>query len=414
MLAQERRFGSSVAMALSNPRSRRGWTSVATVALLVSVAASYALARGSSSGEDAASTVRKPLPALYVAPGGSDAARCLRESPCASFDRAYRSARPGQVVVVRGGTYPPQTIEPKPLKRAGGNVVFRPARGARVRIEGALVVQASRIEIRDMAASRFESVAGDRQTFRNLDVDLFYIKGSSNVAVIGGDVGPHANDDSQVKSYEGRVPTGILIDGVYFHDAVKSDPKAHTECLQFGSGIDVVVRRSRFERCANHDIFIRSWGTANGTAHPLRGFTIENNFFGKTVNGYYSLRLAALPGWPCEDFLIRNNSALQNMYSDCEARNVRFLANIQPSKSRYGCTRSYGAVWDWNVYGEGAPCGPHDVVRRVVFRDAEALDLHLAPRAAARGRGAPGNVPATDIDGERRPTGKPDAGADEL
>lgn len=382
---------------------------MAAVALLVSVAAGFALTRSSESSAPA--KPKKPV-RLYVAPDGNDAARCTEAAPCASFNRAYRRARPGHVVIVEGGTYPPQTIDPKPLKRSGPNVVFRPAPGARVTIRGALVVRASRIEIRDMAASRWESITADRQVFRNLDVDLLYIKGSSNVSVIGGDVGPHENDDSQVKSEAGRVPTNIVFDGVYFHDAKKTNPKAHTECLQFGSGINVVVRRSRFERCANHDIFIRSWGTANGTAHPLRGFTIENNFFGRTENGYYSLRLARLEGWPCEDFLIRNNSALQNMYSDCEARNVRFLANIQPSQSRRNCERS-GAVWDWNVYGSGQPCGPNDIVRRVAFDDERSLDLHLAPGAAAIGRGAPDSVPATDIDGERRPLADPDAGADE-
>jgi hypothetical protein len=402
-------------------RLRGGLIAAATVVLLVSIAWAISLARELAPA-DAAAYENAARPGRgaearprqhYVSPSGSDAAPCTEAAPCASLDRAYRRARPGHVVVMAAGTYPAQTIEPKPLKRAGPNVVIRPAPGARVVIDGALVVRASRLELRGLTATRWESVSADHQIFRDMDVGVLYIKGSTHVSVIGGDVGPYENDDSQIKSHEGRVPANLLFDGVYFHDAIKENPKAHTECLQFGSGIGVVIRRSRFERCANHDIFIRSWGTANGTAHPLRDFTIENNFFGKTTSGYYSLRLAAQEGWPCERFLIRNNSALQNMYSDCEARDVRFLANIQPSQSRRNCERSDGGVWDWNVYGDGQRCGAHDIVRRTRFRNPDDLDLHLTENAAAVGRGARGSVPAEDIDGQARPLGEPDAGADE-
>jgi hypothetical protein len=284
-----------------------------------------------------------------------------------------------------------------------------------VRIDGGLVVRGSHIELRDLEAELWKSELAEDQTFRDLDVDLLFIRGSSGVRVLGGDVGPSVDDDSQVSSLAGQVPRNLLFDGVYFHDARKESPSAHTECLQFGSGVDVVVRASRFRRCSDHDLFIRSWGTLNDSPHPLRGFTIENNFFDKTLRGYYSLRLAAQPGWPCEAFLIRNNSALQNMYSDCEARDVRFLANIQPSMSKSACRSAHGAVWDWNVYRSGMRCRSHDVVApRLRFQNAGALDLHLRPRSPALGRAASGVVPSRDIDGQARPRGgRADAGADE-
>lgn len=283
--------------------------------------------------------------------------------PCRSFARAYRLARPGQVVLMRGGTYPAQTVEAAGRPRGGRPVVFRPASGARVVVDGALVVEASNVEFRRLAATVLESVGASRQTFRGLDVDLLFIKGSRRVSVIGGDVGPTENDDSQVTSHEGRVPANILFDRVRFHDAVRTDPDAHTECLQIGAGVGVTIRRSRFERCAVHDVFIASWGRANGNRHPLRNFTIEKNVFGKTLEGHYSLRLAYKDDVPCRNFVIRDNVAAQNMYSDCEARGVRFLRNRQPSMSRHACEGSAGAVWDWNVYARGEPCGPNDVVR---------------------------------------------------
>jgi hypothetical protein len=163
--------------------------------------------------------------------------------------------------------------------------------------------------------------------------------------------------------------------------------------------------------CADHDIFIRSWGNANDSPHPLPDFTIENNFFGKTLRGYYSLRLAEQTGWPCERFVVRNNSALQNMYSDCEAGDVRFIANLQPSNTTRACA---GSVWDYNVYAEGEACSPNDIVAPLGYVNPEALDLHLAPGSAALGHGPPDGVAVTDIDGQQRPRGdRPDAGADE-
>ena len=42
------------------------------------------------------------------------------------------------------------------------------------------------------------------------------------------------------------MPTNILIDGVYFHDIVRTNPAAHTECLQIMAGNGIVIRNSRF------------------------------------------------------------------------------------------------------------------------------------------------------------------------
>ena len=267
---------------------------------------------------------------------------------------------------------------------------------------------ASHVEFRDLAADDwYARTPADDVILRNLDVDLFIIGSASNVQILGGDVGPHENSDPIVGQWAGPPPTGIVIDGVHFHDIVKVAPEAHTECLQFTAGVDVTIRNSRFERCTHTMIFIKA------DQGPLRNFLIENNWFDRTIDGYYSLRLAAKEGRVCQDFLVRNNSALQAMYSDCEAKNVRFVANLQPEKSAYSCSTSFGAVWDWNIYGSGEPCGPHDLVASLGFRDPAAFDLHLRRDAAAVDR-SPAVAPRTDIDGQARPLGsRPDAGADE-
>ena len=47
----------------------------------------------------------------FVATDGSDSGSCQAQSPCQTFNRAYEVASPGEVVDVRGGTYPTQRIE---------------------------------------------------------------------------------------------------------------------------------------------------------------------------------------------------------------------------------------------------------------------------------------------------------------
>jgi hypothetical protein len=208
----------------------------------------------------------------------------------------------------------------------------------------------------------------DHVTLQQIVADgAIYITGAANVAVLGGQVysATPVTSDSQIASYSGLVPTSILFDGVSFHDWVDAGPTAganHIECLQIGAGINVTIRNSSFQRCATHDIFVRSWGTLNGNPSPLRNFTIQNNYLGATIGGYYSLRLALQTGWPCTNFLIASNTALQNMFSDCTAVGVQFLGNTQPSMSPYSCTHLFGAIWSGNIFATGVTCGSNRVL----------------------------------------------------
>jgi len=362
---------------------------------------------------------------LYVSVGGSDSGRCSKPKPCASFDRAYRVARPGQTVEVAAGTYPGQRIQFDGDKRSSHDVVFEPVRGASVRVAGEVFVDARHLEFRRMVFAdgwQTRSTAAD-VTFRGIRSRQLFIFSAQQVRVLGGAIGPspRATYDSIISSATGGPPPrNILFDGVYFHDWVDVDPGQanHIECLQIGSGVNVIIRRSRFRRCGTHDIFVRSWGSLNETTHPLRSFTIENNFFDKTTNGYYSVQVAEGldPNTRCENFLIRNNSALQGFHIACPAGGqfgVQVYANILPWMSRGECDLA-GSRWDYNVYASGQRCGGHDRIGASGFVDPGQFDLRLRRGAAAINHGDPNSFPRVDIFGQRRPKGRrPDAGADE-
>src|SRR2546421_7271730 len=66
-------------------------------------------AYGPSSGRPA-SGAASSHPTVFVSARGSDSAPCTRARPCASFERAYRAAKPGQIVAVMGGTYGYQEV----------------------------------------------------------------------------------------------------------------------------------------------------------------------------------------------------------------------------------------------------------------------------------------------------------------
>jgi Big-like domain-containing protein len=358
-----------------------------------------------------------PLPAasLYVAAGGAANAPCTPAAPCSSLDRAYHLASPGQVIEVAGGNYPGQGVGADPSKANGPDVYFRPAAGQIARFGEISTNGATHIEFRDLTAS-FSVISSDHITLRNIDPtgidgNTVYITSSSDVAVIGGDWGPTDPDDiSQVKpaSASSPVPTNITFDGVYFHDATRrSDPSAHTDCLQFGGARNVTIANSTFVRCETESVFVRSWF---GNASLSSNFVVENNFFGATNVGYYTLIFADANGMT--NALVRYNSFAQAPRTDA-ANNIRFVANVGPL-SDYACVR--GVDYEYNVWSD-AKCSSTDIQAPSGFVDASkaANDLHLRAGAAAIGKGSPSEAPAADIDGQPRPQppSRADAGADQ-
>lgn len=346
---------------------------------------------------------------LFVSVSGSDAGSCTQAAPCRSFGYAYRAARAGQVVEVAAGSYPTQQIDLDSTKTSSEDVVFRPAAGASV-TTGQISVYGRHVEFQDMTVSGWYARQGAEDlTFRDLIVrGGIFVTSASNINIVGGEVGPGDSYDSQIKASNttgAPVPTNILIDGVDFHDWTRvANPAAHIECLQFGAGDGITIRNSRFRNCETQGLFFRSWG---GTAR-IRNVTIENNFFDATTVGYYPLRIATFSGVTYDNIQVRYNSGLQSFLIDeGSTTNVRWVGNVAP---RSRCTP--GQTYSHNVW-QGAACSATDKNAAAGFTNPTSTDLHLTTTAAAIGAGDPNDHPTTDIDGQPRNDGAPDAGADE-
>jgi hypothetical protein len=273
---------------------------------------------------------------IRVAPDGSDANPCTRAAPCASFDRAYRLAAPGQTILIGRGTYPAQTIRVDPSKvDAPADVVFRPAPGATVDVAGNLVMYGSHavfagspkhddFKLRKLVN---EGTAGpttsNHVTFENLDGESFGIGPNRDITIRGGDWGPSVacfprgsatdpaswcpadgpyaltGNDGNEGNFENVIgpdgdiasqwPERIVLDGLTIHDQNSLDlDRLHTGGLFLISGGPITIRNTKFSRNAVYQIQVQNFtdreccGMDYGPVHDA---TLENNWFAPPVRG---------------------------------------------------------------------------------------------------------------------------------
>ena len=239
---------------------------------------------------------------VFVSGAGSDRNPCTREEPCASFDRAYRGAAPGEIVEVAGGVYPEQDIVADGRARGSDRVVFRPAKGAKVRVSGLRLGNDSegagpvgltieRVTVAKPSGRQGTVVAlgGTRDVvLEDIDAASFYLNGVADFTISGGDWGPCRTTGNEQTDGCGNskidanpANRNITIEDAVFHDyRITPGSGAHFECLIVFSGTDISVRRNRFRNCEFFDIFVQ-----HGPAQPVRGMRIENNWFDTPWNG---------------------------------------------------------------------------------------------------------------------------------
>jgi hypothetical protein len=249
-------------------------------------------------------------PSYFVAPTGSDSNPCTsRHAPCASWNAAYQRAKPGSIVGVACGMYPPQDIVmPRVSRASSAKVTFRPDGNCkRVTVLGSLDLQAEHLAVEDVdvvdAPDQLTLNGGGRARIHvwpeNISgptpIDIAVLNGSANyvdvhssrdVVIRGGVYGNQPNYGSHVGSFASaqQGAENILFDGVTFRDVypdaqLDNDPRA--TCLTLRNFVGVTVRRSRFYNCQFYDIFMRSEGRWKWPQN--KDFVAENNLFGPTL-----------------------------------------------------------------------------------------------------------------------------------
>lgn len=362
-----------------------------------------------------------------IALDGSDSNPCTTERPCRTFNRAYHVAPVGAIVEVRAGSYGDQILSgPRP---GGRPVVFRPAPQADVSV-GELRTDpngAGNFEIRGMTLADAYLASGTHDvTLRGNTMQLFYLRTTSNVSIIGGKVGGQllSPNSPTIGAADTAPSRNTVIDHVLFHD-IRIDPSVvpaqHGECLFVQEADGLIIRNSTFRDCSDFDIYFHQ---ISGGGNP-RNVVLENNFFGTTTEGgFYTLFFRNDRGESLTNIRVAFNSAAQGFHFDEDGT----ISNVSVFGNTYGPSRqcSHGVDYQYNVI-QGIKCGSTDANAPTGFVDPSTgdrgpaqpasggNDLHLVRGAKALGFvRAKKRQPVGDIDGDRRPTIRfADAGADQ-
>ena len=378
-----------------------------------------------------------------MATDGSDNGRCLARRPCLTFNRAYRAARPGDTVVIGGGTYPPQTVAVDPTKvHATANVTFEPAQDARVIIAGDLHMLGSHAVFQaapgtgDFRMRYLYSDATDGpDTSTHVSFDFlrgaaFQIGPNADITIHGGQWGPNecgSNPSIEpsitpLYSDPGREPTHIVLDGLHIFGQSSPDlQECHIGGLSVVSVNGLVLRNTVFSRDMVYDMAVGDFTKQFGNP---RNVVIENNVFGAPVaqdkvtdDGQPELQTED-PG-VYQNWLVRFNSFKNGIALNFDGGAIfqgsRVVGNIG---SRADCRADGpGVQWAYNLW-VGGRCGPTDGrLRRLPYVVADPPaeeDFHLRPHSVAarfvRGASADSEL-GRDIDGVLRPTTPRAAGA---
>jgi hypothetical protein len=367
---------------------------------------------------------------VYVSPSGSDARACSSAAPCASFTRAYQVAAAGQVVEIRAGSYPPQSIPLDPAKAGSARVVFQPAPGAAVLIQptgipwgSALEITARHVAVRNIRVADRWSVFGgaDDVKMTNVSSQRFFIGSASNVSVHGGQFGPFLDSAGAGGSHvwadsDGSPdPQNILLDGITMHDyTIPAGSGFHLDCLTIGGGSNITLQRSRFTNCNGFDAWTKPY-PKTGSNGPT-GLRLVNNVFGPNLAGTPQVVSLACAdsGSVLHDITVEYNSfggqaALgTNPFPCTRMANVVFRANILPQINPVNCGVP-GFISTYNIVREN-PCGATDS-RYVSSAFWRKMPLSSGCSRAV-GHGDPKHYPKRDVRGVLRGRGKrPDAGA---
>jgi hypothetical protein len=386
-----------------------------------------------------AATAAAPVATLFVSPGGSDAGGCTKTAPCASFDKAYRTAKPGEVVELAGGTYPPQSVGVDQSKvAAAADVILQPAAGATVTIEGDLVMRGSHAVFRGIKL-RFlysEAVRGantsNHVTFENLDGAAFLVGPNRNITIKGGDWGPNTGPGTEENKVgpdggiPGQYPQNIVLDGLYVHDQNSTDlTTEHMGGLFLISGGPVTLRNSHFARNVVYNVQVQDFTSpecCGMTFGPMHDVLIEGNVFEHPVTSLPEgaqndrqpeLQLDPRHGACWSNWTIRRNSFENGLALGLDGQpcfaNVTVSGNLGPALGAQCFAGVPGLSWDRNLW-RGKGCGPTDgTVPYGYSFDGAALQPNGVPAAAVRrifAKAASGSTLAQIASGLRHDLGR--------
>ena len=358
----------------------------------------------------------------YVATSGNDSNSCLTTaSPCLTFNGAYQKATGGDSIEVAAGTYGSQTFTNKTIST---DVIIQPASGATVNVGTLTFDGATHVEVREMTASGWNVSFNSNTAFitlRNVDIHgAFFLNGGKNLTMIGGSTGPFTNQGNQIapggNGWQGQ-GVNITLDGILFHDFTRDSASVHMECLQIAGTTNLIIRNSKFTKCAINDVQLTEY---NGSGAPVNAL-LENNWFDNTLD--VGTSIAGTPAFNLNSNIsstgnvtLRFNSSVIGWALQPASMSGVVYGNAVAGgiyDAGIGCKSN--ATYAYNVT-QGQSCGPTNSNASPKFVNAAAFNLNLqAGSPAINFVPLAQPFPTTDIGGLARPQGSAnDAGASEF
>jgi hypothetical protein len=429
-------------------RTRFSKASLVIFALIFAAIGGYLIYRSFAAASDTAN--------LWVDTNGGSCTRSATPvtyndaTACSSFDTAYSAASYGDLVYVKAGNYPDQTVTNKSNKTATtdqADVTIKAATSETVTISDLQIgVWDANNGPNNLTLSGFadndQTTSGDCSweiaqgtkylTYENLDSCNWYARGTDHVTIKGGDWGPckigvgPSCGNNKFDSLGSESNTNSTVDGAFIHD-FRARPGDQFECMFLRGTDGITIQNTKFENCAFMDLFIQEGG------QPNKNIVIQNNWFDQPWSDDQTPatqnRSTAIDGAirPADSMLMRYNTfdpgttwnwgppVGGGTYS-----NMRFVGNIAKWDSGSTCNIT-SISYQYNVLN-GGKCGATDINASASFVNGSHLgnggDWHLASGSNP----AKDIVTATtsdfqlnyDMDGDTRPQGAArDAGADE-
>lgn len=275
------------------------------------------------------------------------------------------------------------------------------------------------------------------QTGSSCDTSVV-IAGVNGFTWTGGSIGPIAacisspcsggdNTNKITSCTNNAACNNITFDGVVFHDVFAFDSDDHQEAFKIDQGQNVFFRHNQFIRCINCNSATVFFG-ASGSKDTADFVTFEDNFVGPAQGGGNGITYGYnYPTGTSKHLTFRYNTIdgtlgvdpIHEQNNSLPGANLLFEGNVAYKGSYLACAP--GATYTKNTWYADTPgqCGTDNPGKTstsgfYVSPGSPEYDYHLAAGSPLISAGGTGCAGLTDIDGQARPIGTCDVGADEF
>lgn len=399
----------------------------------------------------------------WISKSGNDSNACTQGSPCLTIDRGKSVAAPGDVVLIRDGTYCEQSGSGVGLYIRGSNsgtatrpITYRGYPGETVNVDccgscggSTLYLEGSYLQVANLGATGARGTGivftgdqnrvADCRSWNNNVAGYAATSGAginvqnaaSGAKILGCEIHDNGSRDNldhgfYVKGDLMEIAHNVVYNHAYGYglqlydsNASYSGARVHSNTFHHNRNAGITANQGS----ANAEIYnnviysnTRNGIIVAGSNNAPSGTRIYSNTVYGNDNadvGYWQIRLISGSGTQIRNNVVgASNRRLMQVDSGAGVAGIdsNLYADNQPWSFRWHGSNSNHANWVTASGGDG-----QSIVGDPGFVDAASGDLQIGPTSAALDNADAANSPTRDHDGRSRPSGSgPDRGAYEF